>query len=227
MNSTTEIDKLRKEEPWRLFRIMGEFVEGFDALPKYVPCVTVFGSSRVPEEHPYYQLSYRVGRELGQRGYTVLTGGGPGTMEAVNRGAYEAGAQSIGLNIWLPHEQVANRYTTESMRFRYFFVRKVMLVKYSTAFFLLPGGFGTLDELFETLTLIQTQKVRPFPVILMGVRFCEGLLNWIRSALVKERMISPEELDIFRSQLDVAGQFSGARGIWVLWDGERYVRQEG
>jgi uncharacterized protein (TIGR00730 family) len=197
MNRQTEIDKLRKEEPWRLFRIMGEFVEGFDTLPRYVPCVTVFGSSRVPEQHPYYDLSRRLGRALGERGYTVLTGGGPGTMEAVNRGAYEAGADSIGLNIYLPREQIPNAYTTESLRFRYFFVRKVMLVKYSTAFFLLPGGYGTLDELFETLTLIQTQKVRPFPVILMGVRFWEGLLDWMRDRLLAERMISPEDLKLF------------------------------
>jgi uncharacterized protein (TIGR00730 family) len=157
----------------------------------------VFGSSRVPEQHPYYDLSRRLGRALGERGYTVLTGGGPGTMEAVNRGAYEAGAESIGLNIYLPREPIPNAYTTESLRFRYFFVRKVMLVKYSTAFFLLPGGYGTLDELFETLTLIQTQKVRPFPVILMGVRFWEGLLDWMRDRLLAERMISPEDLKLF------------------------------
>ena len=203
MKSNSEIDKLRKEEPWRLFRIMGEFVEGFDTLPEYVPCVTVFGSSRVPEDHPYYEQARKIGRALGERGYTVLTGGGPGAMEAVNRGAFEVGAQSIGLNIFLPHEQVPNPYTTASMRFRYFFVRKVMLVKYSTAFFLLPGGFGTLDELFETLTLIQTQKVSPFPVILIGTNFWNGLLTWIRDTLVREQMIMPEDLGLLRCTDDL------------------------
>lgn len=203
MNSRTEIDKLRKEEPWRLFRIMGEFVEGFDTLPEYVPCVTVFGSSRVPENHPYYEQARQIGRALGQRGYTVLSGGGPGAMEAVNRGAFEVGAQSIGLNIYLPQEQTPNPYTTVSMRFRYFFVRKVMLVKYSTAFFLLPGGLGTLDELFETLTLIQTKKVRPFPVILIGTAFWGGLLDWMRETLVKERMIAKDDMHLFRCTDDL------------------------
>jgi uncharacterized protein (TIGR00730 family) len=202
MNSS-EIDKLRKEEPWRLFRIMGEFVEGFEELPRFVPCVTVFGSSRVKESSPHYELARELGRKLGERGYTVLTGGGPGVMEGANRGSVEGGAQSVGLNIDIPTEQRPNRFTTLSLRFRYFFVRKVMLVKYSTAFLLLPGGFGTLDELFETLTLVQTKRVRRFPIILMGTEFWDGLFGWVRTTLLNEGMVDRGDLNLVRITDDV------------------------
>jgi hypothetical protein len=202
MNSS-EIDKLRKEEPWRLFRIMGEFVDGFDELPNFVPCVTVYGSARTKAGDPYYDLARRVGSALGQRGYNVLTGGGPGIMEGANRGAFEAGVRSIGLNIWLPHEQESNPYTTSSLRFRYFFVRKVMLVKYSAAFILLPGGFGTLDEMFETLTLVQTGRTRPLPIILMGTPYWTGLLNWVRETMVSEGMADASDLDLLQVTDDV------------------------
>ena len=196
MMNKFEIDQLRKEESWRLFRIMGEFVEGFDILPKYMPAVTVFGSSRVSEEHPYYELARNLGKALGERGYTIFTGGGPGLMEAANRGGQEAGARSIGLNIHLPEEQSPNPFVTESFGFRYFFVRKVMLVKYSSAFFLVPGGFGTLDELFETLTLVQTHKVRPMPIVLMGEDYWAGLIDWIRKYVAGEGLISESDLDL-------------------------------
>jgi len=200
---TGEIDKLRKEESWRLFRIMGEFVEGFDELPHFLPCVTVYGSARTREGQPHYELAKRVGRALGARGYNVLTGGGPGIMEAANRGAFEAGVKSVGLNIWLPNEQESNPYTTASLRFRYFFVRKVMLVKYSSAFILLPGGFGTLDEMFETLTLVQTRRIRPLPIILLGSDFWEGLLSWMRQRLVQDGAIDAADMNLLHVTDDV------------------------
>ena len=193
-----EIHELRKEESWRLFRIMGEFVEGFDVLPKFLPAVTIFGSSRTPEHHPYYERARELSQKLGERGYTVITGGGPGIMEGANRGGIEGGGHSIGLNINLPQEQEPNPYVTLALKFRYFFVRKVMLVKYSTAFILFPGGFGTLDELFETLTLIQTKKIRPLPVVLIGSQYWEGLTDWLTKRAVAEGMISGDEMALFQ-----------------------------
>ena len=168
MKNSYEINDLEKKESWRLFRIIGEFVEGFDVLPQFLPAVTIFGSARTSEDDPNYKLAMELAEELVREGFSVLTGGGPGVMEAANRGAKQGGGNSIGLNIELPAEQSANAFLTFGLSFRYFFVRKVMLVKYASAFFLLPGGFGTLDELFETLTLIQTNKIRPFPVVLIG-----------------------------------------------------------
>ena len=191
-----EIDQLRKEESWRLFRIMGEFVEGFDVLPNYLPAVTVFGSARITEGQPYYKQARKLGQSLGDHGYSVITGGGPGIMEGANRGCSESGGSSIGINIALPREQEHNPFLTVSLRFRYFFVRKVMLVKYSSAFILFPGGFGTLDELFETVTLIQTKKVRPLPVILIGSEYWNGLLDWIRSCVSGGGMISDGDLKL-------------------------------
>ncbi len=198
-----EINELSKTESWRLFRILGEFVEGFDQLAEYLPAVTIYGSSRIRQDHPNYELARRLGAALGQRGYSVFTGGGGGVMEAANRGAFENGARSIGLNIELPHEQLPNAFLTQSLRFRYFFVRKVMLVKYSSAFFLLPGGFGTLDEMFEILTLIQTHKIKPFPVVLIGTQYWAGLMNWLRERVLHEGMLAAEDLDVFKITDDV------------------------
>ncbi|HUJ76705.1 MAG TPA: TIGR00730 family Rossman fold protein [bacterium] len=191
-----EINELKKEEAWRLFRIIGEIVEGFDVLPAFLPAVTIFGSSRMPEGHPYYQLAYRLAQALAQKGYSVITGGGPGVMEGANRAALEAHVPSIGLSIDLPRTQMANQYTTLALRFQHFFVRKLMLVKYSSAFFLLPGGYGSLDELFETLTLMQTQKIRPFPMVLLGRDYWAGLLDWLRSTVVNQGMVYAEDLNL-------------------------------
>jgi hypothetical protein len=169
-----------EREMQRLERIQAEFVRGFKGLHALGPAVTVFGSARFKEDHPYYHLARTVGAELARAGFATLTGGGPGIMEAANRGAHEAGGASVGLNIILPHEQSANPYVDRSIEFRYFFVRKVMLVKYSCAFIVLPGGLGTLDELFEAATLVQCKKIGPFPLVLMGAEFWEGLRTWGR-----------------------------------------------
>jgi uncharacterized protein (TIGR00730 family) len=192
-----EINQLEKEESWRMFRIMGEFVEGFDALSRITPAVTVFGSARARPGERAYDTAEAIGRAVAKAGFTVVTGGGPGVMEAACKGAFEAGGKTVGLNIELPMEQKPNPYTTISLHFHYFFVRKVMLVKYATAFVLLPGGFGTIDEMFETLTLIQTHKIRPFPVILVGRDFWQGLLDWLRQRALADGFISPADLDIF------------------------------
>ena len=185
----------RTEELWRVLRIAREFIAGFRALHFVGPCITVFGSARFQEEHPYYALARTVGYRLSQMGFTIMTGGGPGIMEAANRGAKEAGGRSIGCNILLPHEQNPNPYIDRLVTFRYFFVRKVMLVKYSYAFVVLPGGFGTLDELFEALTLIQTGKIVEFPVILMGQKYWQPILTFL-SQMVQARTISASDLDL-------------------------------
>jgi uncharacterized protein (TIGR00730 family) len=198
-----EISALRNEEAWRLFRILGEFVEGFDTLVEFLPAVTVFGSARTREGHPEYELARRLGVMLAKRGYSVFTGGGPGIMEAANRGAFEHGGPSVGLNVALSTEQPANLYTTVQLHFRYFFVRKVMLVKYSSAFFVLPGGFGTLDELFEALTLIQTAKVEPFPVVLIGREFWSGLVDWLRAQVLGRGMMSRGDMHLFQVTDDI------------------------
>lgn len=183
-------------DPWRALRILSEFIEGFDAMAAIGAAVTVFGSARVPEGHPTYQLGREIGRLLAAEGYAVITGGGPGAMEAANRGCQEAGGLSIGCNIELPHEQALNPYVDLGVRFRYFFVRKVMFVKYADAFIILPGGLGTMDELSEALTLIQTGKIHHFPVILVGSEYWGGLLDWMRGTLVGSGAISPEDLDL-------------------------------
>ena len=198
-----EINALRKEEPWRLFRILGEFVEGFDVLPECLPAVTIYGSARVQPGSIDYERARRLAELLADRGYSVITGGGPGMMEAANRGAYERGGKSVGLNVALGREQTPNSFTTTHLHFRYFFVRKVMLVKYSSAFFVLPGGFGTLDELFECLTLIQTHKIEPFPVVLIGKEFWGGLVDWMKDQLLQRGLISPEDLGLFRITDDI------------------------
>ncbi|QIN77851.1 TIGR00730 family Rossman fold protein [Rubrobacter marinus] len=183
-------------DPWRVLRIMGEFVEGFEELAELGPAVTIFGSARVGPKDAAYAKAVEVGRLLGEAGFTIVTGGGPGIMEAGNRGAREVGAPSVGLNIELPFEQNVNPYVDISVDFRYFFVRKMMLVKYSQAFIIFPGGFGTLDELFEALTLIQTGKVRNFPVVLFGSEYWQGLLDWLAGPMLSEGKISAADLEL-------------------------------
>ncbi|HEX7629526.1 MAG TPA: TIGR00730 family Rossman fold protein, partial [Candidatus Methylomirabilis sp.] len=197
MSPMYEINQLEKEDSWRMFRIIGEFVEGFDALSRITPAVTVFGSARARPGEFAYDTAEAIGHELAKANFTIVTGGGPGVMEAACKGAVRAGGKTVGLNIALPAEQRPNPYNTISLRFHYFFVRKVMLVKYATAFVLLPGGFGTVDEMFETLTLIQTHKIRPFPVILVGRQYWRGLLEWLREQALADGYISPDDLDFF------------------------------
>ncbi len=196
MSDHYEINQLEKEESWRMFRIIGEFVEGFDALSRITPAVTVFGSARARPGEFAYDMAEAIGREVARADFTLVTGGGPGVMEAACKGAIQAGGKAVGLNIELPLEQTANPYCTLSLHFHYFFVRKVMLVKYATAFVLLPGGFGTLDEMFETLTLIQTHKIRPFPVILVGSEYWRGLIGWLHDQTVARDFLNPSDLDI-------------------------------
>ncbi|MFT4124903.1 MAG: TIGR00730 family Rossman fold protein [Gordonia sp. (in: high G+C Gram-positive bacteria)] len=183
-------------DSWRVLRIQSEFVAGFDAMSEVGRAVTVFGSARVVPGSPAHELAVRVGRALGDAGYAVITGGGPGAMESANQGAHEAGAQSIGLNIELPFEQHLNPWVDLGMNFRYFFVRKTMFVKYAQAFVCLPGGFGTLDELFEALTLVQTKKVVRFPIVLVGRDFWGGLLDWVRTQVLTRGMVSADDLDL-------------------------------
>ncbi len=183
-------------DPWRVLRIMGEFVEGFEELAELGPAATIFGSARVGPEDEAYGKAVEVGRLLGEAGFTIITGGGPGIMEAGNRGAREVGAPSVGLNIELPFEQHVNPYVDISVDFNYFFVRKMMLVKYSQAFVIFPGGFGTLDELFEALNLVQTGKIRNFPIILFGSEYWRGLLDWLSGPMLSEGKISPADLEL-------------------------------
>lgn len=183
-------------DTWRVMRIQAEFVDGFGALAKIPKAITVFGSARVPEGHEYYELGCKLGRLITKEGYATITGGGPGLMEAANRGASESGGLSIGLGIELPHEQRMNDWVRLGLNFRYFFVRKTMFLKYSQAFICLPGGLGTLDELFEALVMVQTQKIQRFPIILIGTKFWGGLVDWIKDRLVEEKMIAPDDLDL-------------------------------
>src|SRR5438067_2256031 len=193
------IDDFTSKDTWRIFRIIAEFVEGFEMLVKIPPGVAIFGSARLQPGSVAYEHAQEIASILGKNGYSVITGGGPGVMEAANKGATEAGATSVGLNIELPLEQKPNIYANKLLNFRYFFVRKVMFVKYSIAFVILPGGFGTLDELFEAITLIQTRKIKPFPVILVGRDYWKGLLDWIGNTLLREKMIGVEDLDIIKT----------------------------
>ncbi len=192
-----------KEDPWRVFRIMAEFVDSFEILSQVGPSVTIFGSARTAPSDPYYHAAVAMARELAKNKLPVITGGGPGIMEAANRGAAEAGGTSIGLNIELPFEQKGNRFANVPMQFHYFFSRKVCFVKYSIAFVYMPGGFGTLDEFFEVLTLVQTQRIPRFPLILFGRDHWRGLLRWMKGTLAKEKMISPGDLDLFLVTDDV------------------------
>jgi uncharacterized protein (TIGR00730 family) len=191
-------------DSWRMFRIMGEFAKGFEEMADVGKAVTIFGSARFKPDNPYFQKAEQLSKELSENGYTVITGGGPGIMEAGNKGAFEFGGRSVGLNVNLPHEQDPNPYQTDTVSFRYFFVRKVLLVKYSTAFVVFPGGFGTLDELSEALTLIQTKKIKPFPVYLIGVDFWQGLVQWMQTTLVNEGTINEKDLQLFKVLDDVS-----------------------
>jgi uncharacterized protein (TIGR00730 family) len=189
---------LYREDPWRIFRIMSEFVDGFETMSQVNPAVSVFGSARTPPSDRYYKLARKLGQMLAKNGLTVITGGGPGIMEAANRGADEVGGKSVGLNIALPHEQTANTYSNIRLDFHYFFARKVMFVKYACAFVCFPGGFGTLDEFFEAMTLIQTEKVETFPVILIGREFWGTMADWLkRVVLERSKNISPDDLKLF------------------------------
>jgi uncharacterized protein (TIGR00730 family) len=195
---TTKMRTLYDEDPWRVFRIMSEFVEGFDSLSCIGPAITVFGSARTKPDSPEYAVARKIGYELARAGFVVITGGGPGMKQAANHGAHEAGGSSIGLNIELPMEQSVNPFVNMPIGFRYFFVRKVMFLKYSSAVVVTPGGFGTLDECFEVLTLIQTRKIKPIPIILVGSYFWKDLYEWIKNTLVREGMISKDDLSIFK-----------------------------
>jgi len=192
------VDKISAQESWRMFHILAEFVEGFDALARYHPAVSIFGSTRAKPEDEVYQKAEQIGRLLAENGFSVITGGGPGAMEAANKGASLAGGKSIGLNIELPLEQKPNPYANITLKYRYFFVRKVMFVKYAVAYIILPGGFGTMDELFESVTLIQTHKIKPFPVILVGSNYWKGLLDWIKEVVLREGRISPTDMEILQ-----------------------------
>jgi len=193
-----EINDLAKEESWRMFRILGELVEGFDKLSGLGPAVTIYGSARIKADDELYVQTAEIAHRLGELGFAIITGGGPGVMEAANKGAREAGVTSVGLNIELPEEQACNVYSTKSITFSHFFVRKVMLVKYATAFVIIPGGLGTLDELTEVLTLIQTHKIRPFPVLLFGGSFWKGFLDWLQNFALAKGYISEEDFNLVR-----------------------------
>jgi len=190
------IDDFKSGESWRLFKIMGEFVEGIDTLHDLGPAVSIFGSARTQSDHPHYIKARQTAALFASSGYAVITGGGPGIMEAANRGATDQNGESVGLKINLPFEEKGNPYLTTAVDFHYFFVRKVMFVKYAQAYIIMPGGLGTLDEMFETLTLVQTGRIRKMPVILMGKQFWTGLLDWIKTSLVEGGMISLEDMDL-------------------------------
>jgi uncharacterized protein (TIGR00730 family) len=194
LESPKRSDEFLHTDTWRVFRIMGEFVQGFEDLARITNGVSIFGSARTLPDDPFYQAARETAALLAHAGFSVITGGGPGIMEAANRGAFEAGGVSVGCNIELPHEQHGNPYTTLAVKFKYFFVRKMMFVKYSDAFVIFPGGFGTLDELFESLTLIQTGKIRNFPVVLYGVDYWQGMIDWIKGPVLTDRNISEEDL---------------------------------
>jgi uncharacterized protein (TIGR00730 family) len=190
------IDAINVRDSWRLFKIMAEFVEGFESLSEVQPAVSIFGSARIKPGDESYDKTVLIAKKLAQNGFNIITGGGPGIMEAGNKGASEAGGKSVGLNIQLPMEQAPNPFSNISLDFKYFFVRKVMFVKYAQAYIGMPGGFGTLDEIFEAVTLIQTHRIRPFPVILVGSSYWNGLIEWIRTTLLPRKFIAKEDLDL-------------------------------
>jgi uncharacterized protein (TIGR00730 family) len=198
MTPEYEINQYAKEESWRMFRIIGELVEGFDELAGIEPAVTIYGSARLKPDDKLFAKTEEIARRLGELGFSIITGGGPGVMEAANKGAIEAGVASIGLNIELPEEQASNPYATKSITFHHFFVRKVMLVKYATAFVMMPGGLGTLDELTEVLTLIQTGKIKPFPVLLFDSKYWKGFLDWLRNQTLARGFVAEDDFDLLR-----------------------------
>lgn len=192
-------NEIKTNDSWALFKIMSEFVNGYEKLSAIGPCISIFGSARTPSDHPTYELTVSIAKAIASSGYGIISGGGPGIMEAANKGAKEAGGVSVGLNISLPTEQDSNPFIDQDklIDFQYFFVRKVMFVKYAQGFVVMPGGVGTLDELFEAFTLIQTEKVIKFPIILVGCDYWKGLIDWIKEKLLGEQNISPEDLDLF------------------------------
>jgi uncharacterized protein (TIGR00730 family) len=192
------IDDFKLGESWRLFKILGEFVDGVESLHDLGPAVSIFGSARVKPDDPLYRKAEEIAALFVKHKFAVITGGGGGVMEAANKGAVEAGGSSVGLNIRLPYEQKPNRFATVQLEFKYFFIRKVMFIKYAAAYIVLPGGFGTLDELTEVVTLIQTQRIKPFPIILVGSDYWAGLLDWMKARLLKDQMISAKDLDILQ-----------------------------
>jgi len=196
LRSPEPSDQFKSSDSWRVFRIMSEFVNGFDAMATVTRGVTIFGSARTPEENEYYQAARETGWLLAESGFEVITGGGPGIMEAANRGAHEAGGVSVGCNIELPFEQMPNPFQSHELSFKYFMVRKTMFIKYSNAYVIFPGGYGTMDEIFEALTLIQTRKIRNFPVVMFGSSYWKGLLSWIQSTMLSEKNINPEDLGL-------------------------------
>jgi uncharacterized protein (TIGR00730 family) len=217
-NYEYEINQMAKEESWRMFRIMGEFVEGFDSLADIVPAVTIYGSARIKPDNKLYKQTQEITNLLGKAGFNILTGGGPGIMEAANMGARQAGVKSVGLNIELPVEQACNVYADRTITFHHFFVRKVMLVKYATAFVIMPGGLGTMDELTEVLNLIQTHKIKPFPVIMFSSEYWGGLLDWLKKTVLAQGNISAEDFELLRV-FDSPEEVAGAVVNW-------YTRQE-
>jgi len=192
------VDALSIDESWRIFRIMAEFVEAIETLSRVKHAVSIFGSARTKPDDPYYQKAELLARRLVEKGFGVITGGGPGVMAAANKGAAEGGGQSVGMNIRLPFEQKPNPYANVSIDYKYFFIRKVMFVKYAVAYVILPGGFGTMDELFEALTLIQTRRIKAFPVILMGSEYWKGLFDWLRETMRRDNKISPDDLELLQ-----------------------------
>ncbi len=192
------MEDLAKSDTWRVFRIMAELVEGFEAMSNVGPGVTIFGSARLAPGSPYYNKCLKVAENLAKDGFAVISGGGPGIMEAANKGAQNANGTSVGLNIELPMEQTQNQFQDVRVEFRYFFVRKLMFVKYAVAYVIFPGGFGTLDELFEALTLIQTKKIRGFPVVLVGKEYWQGMIDWLKKSVLVQGNISPDEIDLMQ-----------------------------
>lgn len=210
------IDELRLGESWRLFKIIGEFVDGIDTLHNLGPAVSIFGSARVKPDSSVYKKAHELAALFVKNHFAVITGGGGGVMEAANKGAAEAGGQSIGLNIVLPFEQKPNPYANIQLDFKYFFIRKVMFIKYATAYIIMPGGMGTLDELFESITLVQTHRIKPFPIILVGTEYWGGLLEWIHSRLLEEKMISTEDLEIIQVMDDPEKIVKAVRRVVIL-----------
>ncbi len=197
------INELKKEDAWRLFKIIGDFVDGFEVLPEFIPAVVFYGSARVREGNKYYEAARELAKRLVKHGFSIITGGGPGIMEAGNRGAKEGGGKSVGLNISLPMEQKPNPYATTTLNFRYFFVRKTMFNKYASAYVLFPGGYGTLDELTETLVLIQTKKLKPFPIILYGSEYWKGFVDWIKNTVLEGQYINEKDFELFKISDDL------------------------
>ena len=192
------IDDFKVGDTWRLFKIISEFVEGFEMMSEVYPAVSIFGSARIKPEDETYKMTVEIAKKLSENGFNIITGGGPGIMEAGNKGAQEGKGKSVGVNIKLPMEQQGNAFTDLQLELKYFFVRKVMFIKYAQAYVGMPGGLGTLDEIFEAITLIQTKRMKPFPVILVGTDYWSGLLDWIKDTLLKRGLISPQDLDLVR-----------------------------